>query len=196
MEGGSPGARWFELSMRQLRGQFVKSGGLSNAEIDRMLELFANPEWAAFSDHHGVLGQDEKGLSACQKPSLVGLHKARTKSLSLIRFSPARVQCRPLAQNFICCETGIRPESGAKRKWLTRAQNVADDPNATSVSCSTCLSGCAKSLSVCLGEGDETARFHHGALRRGGSLAACTHAARDQGCREQGRQFFSGSVAR
>jgi hypothetical protein len=49
MEGGSPGARWFELSMRQLRGRLVKSGGLSNAEIDRMLELFANPEWAAFS---------------------------------------------------------------------------------------------------------------------------------------------------
>jgi SAM-dependent methyltransferase len=49
MEGGSPGARWFELSMRQLRGRLVKSGGLSNAEIDRVLELFANPEWAAFS---------------------------------------------------------------------------------------------------------------------------------------------------
>ena len=41
--------RRFELSMRQLRGRLVKSGGLSNAEIDRMLELFANPEWAAFS---------------------------------------------------------------------------------------------------------------------------------------------------
>ena len=49
MEGGSPGARWFELSMRQLRGRLVKSGGLSNAEVDRMLELFANPKWAAFS---------------------------------------------------------------------------------------------------------------------------------------------------
>jgi SAM-dependent methyltransferase len=49
MEGGSPGARWFELSMRQLRGRLVKPGGLSNAEVDRMLELFANPKWAAFS---------------------------------------------------------------------------------------------------------------------------------------------------
>ena len=28
----------------------------------------------------------------------------------------------------VCCETAIHPKSGAKRKRLARAQNVADDP--------------------------------------------------------------------
>jgi 2-polyprenyl-3-methyl-5-hydroxy-6-metoxy-1,4-benzoquinol methylase len=49
VEGRSPGARWFELSMRQLRGRLVGEGRLSDAEVDCMLELFANPDWAAFS---------------------------------------------------------------------------------------------------------------------------------------------------
>ena len=49
MEGGSPSARWFELSMRQLRGWLVGEGGMLDAEVDRMLELFADPGWAAFS---------------------------------------------------------------------------------------------------------------------------------------------------
>jgi hypothetical protein len=49
MEGGSPGARWFELSMRQLSGRLMDEGGMSKAELDRMLELFADPDWAAFS---------------------------------------------------------------------------------------------------------------------------------------------------
>jgi SAM-dependent methyltransferase len=49
MEGGSPGARWFELSMRQLRKRLVSEGGISDAEIDRVLGLFADPDWAAFS---------------------------------------------------------------------------------------------------------------------------------------------------
>jgi hypothetical protein len=49
IEGRSPGARWFELSMRQLRGRLVGEGGMGHAEVDRMLELFADPNWAAFS---------------------------------------------------------------------------------------------------------------------------------------------------
>lgn len=49
MEGGSPGARWFELSMRQLRKRLVGGGKITDAEVDRMLELFADPDWAAFS---------------------------------------------------------------------------------------------------------------------------------------------------
>jgi len=49
MEGGSPGARWFELSMEQLRPRLVGPGKLTDAEIDRMLELFADPDWAALS---------------------------------------------------------------------------------------------------------------------------------------------------
>jgi hypothetical protein len=36
-----------------------------------------------------------------------------------------------LALNVVCCETARRLESGAKRKWLVRAQNVADDPKET-----------------------------------------------------------------
>jgi len=31
------------------------------------------------------------------------------------------------ALNVVCCETAIRLESGAKRKWLARPQNVADE---------------------------------------------------------------------
>ena len=31
-----------------------------------------------------------------------------------------------------CCETAMRLELGAKRKWLSHAQNVADDPKPTS----------------------------------------------------------------
>lgn len=49
MQGGSPGARWFELSMRQLRGRLVNEGRMQAAEVDRMLELFADPDWEAFS---------------------------------------------------------------------------------------------------------------------------------------------------
>jgi SAM-dependent methyltransferase len=49
MEGGSPGARWFRLSLAHLRARFVDSGLLSDAEVDRMLMLFEDPEWAAYS---------------------------------------------------------------------------------------------------------------------------------------------------
>jgi len=49
MEGGSPGALWFRLSMEQLRPRLVGPGKLSEAEVDRMLELFADPDWAALS---------------------------------------------------------------------------------------------------------------------------------------------------
>jgi SAM-dependent methyltransferase len=49
MEGGSPGALWFRLSMEQLRPHLVGSGKLSDAEVDRMLEFFANPDWVALS---------------------------------------------------------------------------------------------------------------------------------------------------
>jgi 2-polyprenyl-3-methyl-5-hydroxy-6-metoxy-1,4-benzoquinol methylase len=49
MEGGSPGARWFRLSLAHLRARLVGPGLLSEAEIDRMLELFDDPDWAAYS---------------------------------------------------------------------------------------------------------------------------------------------------
>jgi SAM-dependent methyltransferase len=49
MEGGSPGALWFQLSMEQLRPRLVGPGKLSDAQVDRMLELFADPDWAAVS---------------------------------------------------------------------------------------------------------------------------------------------------
>ena len=49
MEGGSPGARWFQLSMEQLRSHLVGPGKLTEAEIDLMLAFFADPDWAALS---------------------------------------------------------------------------------------------------------------------------------------------------
>jgi SAM-dependent methyltransferase len=49
MEGGSPGARWFRLSLAHLRPRLVGPGMLTDAEIDRMLELFEDPNWSAFS---------------------------------------------------------------------------------------------------------------------------------------------------
>jgi SAM-dependent methyltransferase len=49
MEGGSPGAHWFRLSMAHLRPRLTGPGKLSDAQIDRMLELFADPAWAALS---------------------------------------------------------------------------------------------------------------------------------------------------
>jgi SAM-dependent methyltransferase len=49
MEGGSPGARWFRLSMEHLRPRLLGPGKLREEEIDRMLELFADPAWAALS---------------------------------------------------------------------------------------------------------------------------------------------------
>ncbi|HEY0582480.1 MAG TPA: methyltransferase domain-containing protein, partial [Chloroflexota bacterium] len=49
MEGGSPGARWFGLSMQHLRPRLVGPGKLTEAEVDRMLELFDDPAWSAFS---------------------------------------------------------------------------------------------------------------------------------------------------
>ena len=47
MEGGSPGARWFRLSMQQVRGRLVGAGKLADADVDRMLELFEDPAWPA-----------------------------------------------------------------------------------------------------------------------------------------------------
>jgi SAM-dependent methyltransferase len=49
MEGGSPGARWFRLSLAHLRSRLVGPGMLTDAEVDRMLELFDDPNWSAFS---------------------------------------------------------------------------------------------------------------------------------------------------
>jgi SAM-dependent methyltransferase len=49
MEGGSPGARWFRLSLAHLRARLVGPGLLRDAEVDRMLELFEDPEWAAYT---------------------------------------------------------------------------------------------------------------------------------------------------
>jgi SAM-dependent methyltransferase len=49
MEGASPGARWFRLSLAHLRPRLAGSGLLSDAEVDRMLELFEDPNWAAYS---------------------------------------------------------------------------------------------------------------------------------------------------
>lgn len=49
MEGGSAGARWFRLSMQQLRSRIVGPGKASDAEIDLMLDLFEDPSWAALS---------------------------------------------------------------------------------------------------------------------------------------------------
>jgi SAM-dependent methyltransferase len=49
MEGGSAGARWFRLSMEQVRPRLTGEGKLRPDEIDRMLTLFDDPAWAAFS---------------------------------------------------------------------------------------------------------------------------------------------------
>jgi hypothetical protein len=49
MQGGSPGARWFALSMEQLRPRLIGPGKLTDAEVDRMLEFFVDPDWAALS---------------------------------------------------------------------------------------------------------------------------------------------------
>ena len=43
-----------------------------------------------------------------------------------------------LALNVVCCKIAIGLELGAKRKWLARAQNVADDPQRT-YNCVTAL---------------------------------------------------------
>jgi SAM-dependent methyltransferase len=49
MEGGSVAARWFRFSMAQLRDRLSSSGRLSAAEIDEMLDLFEDPEFAAWT---------------------------------------------------------------------------------------------------------------------------------------------------
>jgi hypothetical protein len=49
MEGGSPGAPWFRLSLDHLRARLVGVGKLTDDEVDRMLALFEDPHWSAFS---------------------------------------------------------------------------------------------------------------------------------------------------
>jgi hypothetical protein len=49
MEGGSPGAHWFRLSLAHLRARLVQAGTLTNEKVGRMLELFEDPNWSAFS---------------------------------------------------------------------------------------------------------------------------------------------------
>lgn len=41
-----------------------------------------------------------------------------------------------MARNVVCCETAIGLKSGEKRKWLARAQNVANDPKLASTAIS------------------------------------------------------------
>jgi len=49
MEGGSPAARWYRLSMEHVRQRLTAPDKLQSSEIDRMLELFEDPRWSAFS---------------------------------------------------------------------------------------------------------------------------------------------------
>lgn len=49
MSGGHPAARWFQHSYAHLRPRLTASGDLTDADVDRMLELFGDPDWAAFS---------------------------------------------------------------------------------------------------------------------------------------------------
>jgi SAM-dependent methyltransferase len=49
MEGGSAAARWFRLSMAQLRGHLTSSGRLSASEIDEMLDMFEDREFSAWT---------------------------------------------------------------------------------------------------------------------------------------------------
>jgi SAM-dependent methyltransferase len=49
MEGGSPAARWFRLSMIHLRDRLTRTGDVSDAQVDRMLDLFEDPDWSAFT---------------------------------------------------------------------------------------------------------------------------------------------------
>ncbi|HEV7665791.1 MAG TPA: methyltransferase domain-containing protein [Chloroflexota bacterium] len=49
MEGGSPGARWFKLSLQHLRAGLVQPGLLTDADVDRMLAYFDDPTWSAVS---------------------------------------------------------------------------------------------------------------------------------------------------
>ncbi|MQA84132.1 MAG: methyltransferase domain-containing protein [Streptosporangiales bacterium] len=49
MEGGSAGAQWFGLSIAHLRTRLVGPGKLTDEQVDRMLALFQDPSWSAFS---------------------------------------------------------------------------------------------------------------------------------------------------
>jgi hypothetical protein len=49
MEGGSASARWFRLSLAQLRERLVRAGGVEDAEIGEMLVMFEDPEFAAWT---------------------------------------------------------------------------------------------------------------------------------------------------
>ena len=49
MEGGSPAARWYRLSMEHVRERLTGPDKLASTEIDRMLELFEDPRWSALS---------------------------------------------------------------------------------------------------------------------------------------------------
>ncbi|MCA1648045.1 MAG: hypothetical protein LC797_22135 [Chloroflexi bacterium] len=46
---GSPDTRWFRLSLGRLRQRLVGLGMLTDPEVDRMLELFDDPNWAVLS---------------------------------------------------------------------------------------------------------------------------------------------------
>jgi SAM-dependent methyltransferase len=49
MHGGSAGALWFKHSLAHLRNRLVGPGKLTDAQVDRMLELFDDPDWSALS---------------------------------------------------------------------------------------------------------------------------------------------------
>jgi SAM-dependent methyltransferase len=47
MEGGSPGARWLKLSLMHVRPRLIGPEKVTDSEMDAMLDLLDNPQWAA-----------------------------------------------------------------------------------------------------------------------------------------------------
>jgi SAM-dependent methyltransferase len=64
MEGGSPAARWFQLSLIQLGDRLVQAGGVEAAEVGEMVRMFNDPEFAAWTPVIvAAWGQSPEGVS-------------------------------------------------------------------------------------------------------------------------------------
>ena len=93
-----------------------------------MRAFFVGTHQPAVSSH--VSRENGREVASNSRLFQISAPRTRNKILPISARPDQKRQSPLVGLNVICCETPIRLESGAKRKWLVRSQNVAVGPKA------------------------------------------------------------------